>query len=546
VSEILIFKLISPAIVSPEAFHLLPADLLPSRKARRNLVLITKLLRNCTSGHLTGREENYMKAMNSFTTEMQPILSEHIAQVCRTPPQANTRLSGSSATSGEGVHAFELPHLLDMHLCLLYCKSRLTEVLQKESSSILPGLRQSAVEFLSSLGPAPCILGVKGVKSIPWRAANRGRSASFDYESVGSVTGEVIRKDSESDASESDLISLESSSLDKAGFFFVGPNSREGLPVLYIIANRVRPEIFRNVDVLITYVYQILTYVGTSRYLVVIDMSWTRFSDDLKELLYTQLQNIFSVMEHRIRKNLARIFIVHPSAYTRAVIRFARQFTSSKLKAKIVEIYNWQALESDINLEDIAIPETSKDFITKTYGASKVNAKGKSQKRLIKFTATSILNIDPRTKRIQNEREIKNFGQIDARVDGAEMQIHFANATPSLSRRFSGKKGTSGDLLLRKYVFDTAQERDEVLLEIFRTAFYASACQYPQEYKVTKINKRGRHQERLFKLTCDSLLNLDGTLIKVCRIRSRKGEDFSLSMVLVGDQFRWNRISLER
>jgi hypothetical protein len=34
-------------------------------------------------------------------------------------------------------------------------------------------------------------------------------------------------------------------------------------------------------------------------------------------------------------------------------------------------------------------------FITKAYRVMKINAKGKGQERLLKFTLNSILNIDP-------------------------------------------------------------------------------------------------------------------------------------------------------
>ena len=133
---------------------------------------------------------------------------------------------------------------------------------------------------------------------------------------------------------------------------------------------------------------------------------------------------------------------------------FMRQFTSRKLKKKIVEIYDWKELAEDISMENISLPDSSKDYITKAYSVTKVNAKGKKQTRysfrlhtsfhhhllvfavlsveqetvdesatgmiqeltvflfvllfhrfrLIKFTHNSFLNVDPKTKRVQNEK----------------------------------------------------------------------------------------------------------------------------------------------
>jgi len=36
----------------------------------------------------------------------------------------------------------------------------------------------------------------------------------------------------------------------------------------------------------------------------------------------------------------------------------------------------------------------------------------------------------------------------------------------------------------------------------------------PQDFNVVKVNQAGKHQERVFKLTIDSLLNLDHNTIK--------------------------------
>jgi len=84
---------------------------------------------------------------------------------------------------------------------------------------------------------------------------------------------------------------------------------------------------------------------------------------------------------NRVRKNLAAVYIVHPSPYSRAVLLFMRSFTSKKLKRKIHEVYNWKDLEDEIRPEDIMLPDTSKGFVTKAYNVVKINAKGKKQKR---------------------------------------------------------------------------------------------------------------------------------------------------------------------
>ena len=237
-------------------------------------------------------------------------------------------------------------------------------------------------------------------------------------------------------------------------------------------------------------------------------MSWARISSEMKRTVYNQLSQLSSIFERKYRKNLDRVYIVHPSPYTRAVIIFMRNFTSKKLKRKIIELYNWESLEKEIRLEDIKLPESSKDFITKAYNVTKVNSKGKSQKRLIKFTANSLLNIDPKTKKIQNEKKISEIVEFGTFYNINEIQMTFKEPL----RGVMSKKSRSGESF-RRYVFNSKHDRDEVVMNIFKTGF--NRINLPQEFKVVKVNKRGRHQDRTFKLTCDSLLNLDANNIKV-------------------------------
>lgn len=204
-----------------------------------------------------------------------------------------------------------------------------------------------------------------------------------------------------------------------------------------------------------------------------------------------------------------KVYIVHPSAYTRAVILFMRHFTSMKLKKKIVELYNWESLTCEIALEDIRLPESSKDFITKAYHVSKINTKGKSQKRLIKFTADSLLNIHPKTKKINNEKKICEILEFGSFHHLNEIQMTFGEKIID-----SHQKKNRTNKTFRRYIFASKQDRDDVITEIFKSGF--TIHNSPQEYKVIKVNKRGRHQERTFKFTCDSLLILDNNNIKVC------------------------------
>jgi len=272
-----------------------------------------------------------------------------------------------------------------------------------------------------------------------------------------------------------------------------------------------------NINPLVSHIFKVMDSAVNSAYSIVIDMSWANMSSEFKRSVYMHLPKLAKIFSRKYKKNVAGIYIVHPSAYTRAVVHFMRFFTSRKLKRKIHEIYNWKQLTAEIDSENIQLPETSKDYITKSYRAIKVNSKGKKQERLIKFTPNSFLNIDPKTKKIKNEKLINEIEEISSPLGSTEILMRFSSqAAPSQPKKgpfnFSSNKE---DLVFRKYVCSTVQERDNVIQDIYETSFKSHWMKRPPlEYKVVKVNQAGKHQERLFKLTIDSLLNLDHSQVK--------------------------------
>eukprot|EP00026_Physarum_polycephalum_P009383 Phypoly_transcript_09505.p1 GENE.Phypoly_transcript_09505~~Phypoly_transcript_09505.p1 ORF type:complete len:415 (+),score=83.28 Phypoly_transcript_09505:95-1246(+) len=306
--------------------------------------------------------------------------------------------------------------------------------------------------------------------------------------------------------------------LERARFLYQGPNDKQDCPVFYLIVNRIKPEFLDNINPLVSHIFKVMDEVVNNGYSLVIDMSWASVNNELKRVVYAHLPNLAKIFSRRYKKNVLGIYIVHPSAYTRAVVHFMRFFTSRKLKRKIVEIYNWKQLTKLIDTDNILLPETSKDYITKSYKLIKVNAKGKKQERLIKFTANSLLNIDPKTKKLQNEKRIDEIEEMSS-VDGsADLDLRFdVVEKPTVSKKalpFSFSAGNDKDQASRRYICNNVQERDSILQDIYEMSFKNHWMKPPPEFKVTKVNQAGKHQERVFKLTIDSLLNLNNNQIK--------------------------------
>jgi len=145
----------------------------------------------------------------------------------------------------------------------------------------------------------------------------------------------------------------------------------------------------------------------------------------------------------------------------------------------------------------------------------KVNSKGKKQERLIKFTPNSLLNIDPKTKKIQNEKRIDEIEEISAFPGSPEISMRFTPESVTTTKKTQFLSFTSKeDLVFRRYVCTTLQQRESVLQDIFETGFKTHWMKPPPDFSVIKVNQAGKHQERTFKLTIDSLLNLDHSSVK--------------------------------
>jgi hypothetical protein len=81
VGGFLLLRYVNPALSTPEVYGLLPDGKLPSAKARRNLVLITKILQNLSNGVEFGKKELYMMKVNSFIVEYKKKMESYFQTV---------------------------------------------------------------------------------------------------------------------------------------------------------------------------------------------------------------------------------------------------------------------------------------------------------------------------------------------------------------------------------------------------------------------------------------------------------------------------------
>jgi len=490
VGGFIMLRFVSPCIVIPENFGIATNRVVP-KAVRRNLVLLTKVLQAASNQSLF--TEQYMVPLNSFILDNQPRVEAFVRAIVADPVAGpDERLWADchvvAPTPGFAPNQLPVDDMFRLHH-LVVSRPEFAEQLEAQEGPSSPMLA-----LVRELGPSPlpALHQAGGRVSVD----GGGSSGGAGNPRVSGVLG-----DDEPEAGGNLSAQLEE-------LFFIGPKARDGRSVLYVIVNRLRKEMLDCIDELISHVYRNVNSVSENPYMLVIDMSWSRMSREMKEKISQSIRQMITLFERRVKKNVNEIFIVHPSDYSRSLLRLLKAFTSVKLSRKIKELHSWEELKSIIDESNIALPDTSKDFITKAYKVTKINAKGKQQARLIKFTLNSLLNIDPRSKKVQNEKMFAVIEEISTREKSMELHLRFADGTESARGSLLVQDGKSSvqDKLYRRYLCPSMDDKWSIIEDMYRNAFLNPSLQAeaPQEFNVSTSSG-----SRLFKLTVDSILVLD-------------------------------------
>jgi len=93
VGGFLLLRYFNPALLSPEQNGLLPEGKTLSPIARRNLLLISKILQNLSNGLEFGRKEQYMMVINDFINGHKDRMEKYFQDIVSfVPPDKGTAL----------------------------------------------------------------------------------------------------------------------------------------------------------------------------------------------------------------------------------------------------------------------------------------------------------------------------------------------------------------------------------------------------------------------------------------------------------------------
>ena len=135
------------------------------------------------------------------------------------------------------------------------------------------------------------------------------------------------------------------------------------------------------------------------------------------------------------------------------MLHFFETFISKKSKKKIEKVKNIDQLNKFIKESNQNLPSFTKNYLSKTVKAAKINGKGKSQQRNIKFTLNSILNIDPSNNKIKNEKHIQDVLNFVSNPSNLFLHMKFSEKstptiTDSIDKKFQNNQSFSNNTTL--------------------------------------------------------------------------------------------------
>ncbi len=384
-------RVLSPALTSPASAGLLgdaPGAVLHENQ-RRRVLLCTKLIQGASNNVQFGKKEPHMIQFNEFVTSASGEIKNFLRRVCALEPERLASYSGPTAGvpvkelfgEVESLDKMSVTTLMSLHrLCVSHSEKFLAS-LSKKGLLGKQGTRLSKV--LGQLGPPP-----------PQEMNSSAGAAGSDE------TGASTSNAGSSAAAASGNDGFEGDSTGKPIYWVDS--------TMFVVARRLRSELIsENCSMLIDMVLDAMREgrCNSRSYDVVFDATYFAPSVSLR-VIFQVGSALYRSLPHDMRKNIRVGVVLHPDRVARTLVQFALAMSSEKAKKKLRLCFSWNDLDSIVPGASNGIPEESRGHVLESMSVVKINKAGKRQRRLVKLTPRSLLNIDPRGPRVQNERAI--------------------------------------------------------------------------------------------------------------------------------------------
>ncbi|BFU24094.1 Ras GTPase-activating protein, putative [Entamoeba histolytica HM-1:IMSS-B] len=499
VGGFLFLRLFCPAIASPENFGLLGVESKVSPKARRNLILVTKVLQNIAN-QVTTAKEKYLEKTFQFCKEHFSMVKDYNQYISTQTIIMTASVDGS--VKFINVANIKITKLFSLHQILYYLHNELAN--KKINANDVE--RNSMEEAFDVIGVPPFLYTKKSQKD------NREQS-------------------------DMELVRL----LEKDQIFYRGDSLPNGQLVFYIVVHKFivflkslnsNEKKNENLDFIDILMILLTNAVEQQQYIFILDFSWFS-TEEVTENIIIDICSTLTLIPEQMKNNFVHSYILHAGKNVKKMLE--TMVVNSGVYGlpigwnKLVDIVDdWQELSKIFGTTEIMIPDSSKAFIKREFHALKINPKGKAQDRIVLITFDVLLNIDPISKSILNEIPLNSLTQIDAYEKIPHIIFHFNEITPKEKKSNTSKTE-------RRYILQNMNSREILLTQLFAICFYKEIL--TKTKLVYDILKKGSYKKGSDKIVIcfDRLIIVKGNTIshdilyasleKMCVVDNLKNKD---------------------
>ena len=573
----IMLRFFNPAIATPDAMNLTTKK--KTKCSQRNFILITKVIQNLANNVLFGNKEKFMICMNDFLTQKKDIMREYLMSII----DYSEKVDDSSEVAIKAIEtepnkAFERkselnakvdPQVLDMNKF----EKRDLEKLYKLFFEYAPGI----VELFIEEGVTKDVKPIRKIMNSCLDVIDIMERLGEPISITPATPQQVIMDEDEAALDNTTLqiekvfnkictqvwkhtTKIDGTNIENKFFFYRGNNVlttfEEKLLVYYLIGTRLKDldykeglgEIIFHMIKVMRPSFENIRPVGqkaeekySKKFMLVADLSFVSMSDQAKEYvgaILLKFSKLFTLVQ---QKQIYQTLVIHAPNMPYMPAYLVKHFAKSKLatnpkkqkdylkKIMMIEDYTKLISYGFRRDEDVLIPEVSKFNVPKSYKIIKVNPKGKHQERLLKITMMSLLNIDPKSKVVKNERLLSEIEEISAPPSNLEIHMRFRPITPKTDQPIpyfpdgldeddtdedGTKKKKKAEVGFRRYIVNSEQEREALLEEIFETVVRSQFCTTFQSFNTLLFKGSSKKAKRLLKLTADSILEVSGRVTK--------------------------------
>jgi hypothetical protein len=524
---------------------------LPTGNARANFVYIAKCLQKLGNNEKFEVSEAHLMPMNRFIEKYRGKLMKYLKSLPFDLEKQEGKLPFGDLMKKityQDIH-LKIFSVEDLHLLhgLIFdfgfelISSLQTEVILTEDKRPISivSMETDFLTLVHELGPPPGretnipekelgaknqsgVFGKKGDKNAP----KEGEKQQGEVKARDTMAGKTVDEIDSSiisktlDVLMANIKSFNLTNLEQSRFFYLGKPSKQNVPVFYLVLHRLDKTFLESTDKLTVFLYKTIWKHVDEPYILIIDMSWAKLTDEIQASLYRAVVAFIRLMKKDHLRNCQNVYLLHPTIKNLEAIEEILNLMDDQTRAKVMkDSYEWTDISDLIEPTKVWIPFVSKKFVPITYNLVKITSKDKKQERLLKIGHDSLLNIDPKNGTVHNEISLNQIQEIRSRKEANEIIIKFTahsdedSLIVTKSKQSSMSTDQSTPQTLRYSCF-TENQRDIIVESIFDSSIRSCSLEFEQTFNILKENESGKKEPRILKLTSDSILNFQEKIIK--------------------------------